>query len=173
METPLLQQMIAPRAPVKPASRLILCEEQNNWAIAIIRKQRQIQPLLCETRSTGQLWDALEVSPNSLVGIELTVTNFDAVLNTLIRLSSHYPKAVAIILTSRRLQGYEAVLRQAGAIDFLVSTRRLPILLATADRHFKRTPSIPASQIQPIWQRLPWQPRRDTTETRNRPYVGP
>lgn len=167
MNTPTLRQLIEPRSPTRPLTRLVLCEQQNDWAIAIVRAQRRLRPVLCETRSLCQMSDALELSPRSFLGIELTATNFESILTTLINISRNYPQAVAVILSSRHLRRYEAVLRQAGAIDFLVSTRRLPTLLEMINRHFNLHAPVPSSSAQSVWQRLPWQPRRDTTDAGN------
>ena len=167
MSTATLQQLIEPRAPEQRTARLILCEQHNDWAIALVRTDQRMRPLLCETRSPRLMWEALDISPRSLLGIELTTTNFEVVLDTLINLPRNHPQAVAVILTNRHLKGYEWILREAGAIDFLVSTRQLPSLVEMTLLHVNLTLSCSAAPVQNIWQRLPWRPHRETTEPAN------
>ena len=157
-----LEELIEPREPEPLAARLILSERQGDWATALVRLDRDISPFLCQTRSLQQMQEALEISPRSLLGIELTKTNFDAVLDTLVRLPRSYPEAIAVILTNRHLRGYEWVLRQAGAIDFLVSNRDLRSLIKTTRQHIELTSVDSPAPLPNIWQRLPWQSRSTT-----------
>ena len=69
MSLPTLEELIEQRAPDQPASRLILSERQGNWATALVRLDRDVKPLLCETRSLQQMREALEISPRSLLGL--------------------------------------------------------------------------------------------------------
>jgi len=155
-----LEQLIEQRAPEQSAARLILCERQDNWATALVRTDRDIRDVLYETRSLQQMREALEISPRSFLGIELTETNFDTVLDMLICLPQSYPRAIAVILTNRYLRGYEWVLRQAGAIDVLVSNRNLRSLIKMARRHIDLTTLDSPNPVQNIWQRLPWRSQR-------------
>ena len=157
-----LEQLIEQRAPERSAARLILCERQGNWATALVRTDRNVRDFLYETRSLQQMREALESSPRSFLGIELTETNFDTVLDMLIWLPQSYPQAMAVILTNRCLRGYEWVLRQAGAIDVLVSDRNLRSLIEMARRHIDLTTLVSPNLVQNIWQRLPWQSQRTT-----------
>ena len=157
-----LEQLIEQRAPEQSAARLILCERQDNWATALVRTDRDIRDVLYETRSLQQMREALEISPRSFLGIELTETNFDTVLDMLICLPQSYPRAIAVILTNRYLRDYEWVLRQAGAIDFLVSNRNLRSLIRMTRRHIELTSADSADLLPNIWQRLPWRSRRTT-----------
>ena len=162
MSLPTLEELIEQREPEQSATRLILSERQGDWATALVRLDRDVSPFLCETRSLQQMQDSLEISPCSLLGIELTKTNFEAVLDTLVWLPRSYPEAIAVILTNRHLRGYEWVLRQAGAIDFLVSNRDLPSLIKTTRRHLQLTSADSPIPLPNIWQRLPWPARRTT-----------
>jgi hypothetical protein len=155
-----LEQLIEQRTPEQSAARLILCERQDNWATALVRTDRDVRDFLYETRSLQQMREALEISPRSFLGIELTETNFDTVLEMIICLPQSYPQAIAVILTNRYLRRYEWVLRQAGAIAFLVSDRNLRSLIEMARRHIDLTTSDSPNPVQNIWQRLPWKPRR-------------
>ena len=160
MSLPTLEELIEQREPDQPASRLILSERQGNWATALVRLDRDVRPLLCETRSLQQMREALEISPRSLLGIELTKANFEAVLDTLVWLPRSYPEAIAVILTNRHLRGYEWVLRQAGASDFLVSNRNLRSLIKTTRLHVQLTSADSPVPLPTIWQRLPWPSRQ-------------
>ena len=112
-----------------------------------------------------QAWEALQQSPASFLGLELTGDNFESVACSLKQLSRDYPRARAVILSERSLQHYEWILREAGAVDFLVSPRRLRLLAAMAKRHIGRVWSNSTARDQTIWQRLPWRPSHDTNET--------
>ena len=120
--------------------------------------------MLYETRSISQAWEALCQSPASFLGLELTENNFELVVRGLKHLSRDYPRARAIIFTNRALQHYEWILREAGAIDFLASPRRIQQLAAMADCHIRLAQTDSKIEDQTIWQRLPWRPRHDTNE---------
>ena len=79
MSLPTLEELIEQREPEQSATRLILSERQGDWATALVRLDRDVSPFLCETRSLQQMQESLEISPCSLLGIELTKTNFEAV----------------------------------------------------------------------------------------------
>ena len=162
MSLPTLEELIEQREPEQPAARLILSERHGDWATALVRLDRDVNTFLCETRSLKQMQEALEISPRSFLGIELTQTNFKAVLDTLVWLPRSYPQAIAVILTNRHLRGYEWVLRQAGAIDFLVSNRNLRSLIRMTRRHIELTSTDSPGLLPNIWQRLPWRSRRTT-----------
>jgi hypothetical protein len=120
--------------------------------------------MLYETRSIPQAWEALYQSPASFLGLELTEYNFELVVRCLKQLSRDYPRARAVIFTNRNLQHYEWILREVGAIDFLVSPRRIQQLAAMADRHIRLVQTDSQVGDQTIWQRLPWRQRHDTNE---------
>jgi len=162
MSLPTLEELIEQREPEQPAARLILSERHGDWATALVRLDRDVSAFLCETRSLQQMQESLEISPRSFLGIELTQTNFNAVLDTLVWLPRSYPQAIAVILTNRHLRGYEWVLRQAGAIDFLVSNRNLRSLIRMTRRHIELTSADSPGLLPNIWQRLPWRSRRTT-----------
>ncbi|MEO2020712.1 MAG: hypothetical protein ABGX05_02720 [Pirellulaceae bacterium] len=157
--------MIEPRAADIPPARFILCERRGPWAIALVRAVPPIRDVLYETRSMRQAWEALQQSPDSFLGLELTGDNFESVACSLKQLSRDYPRARAVILTGRSLQHYEWILRESGAVDFLVSPRRLRLLATMANRHIVQVGSDSTTVNQTIWQRLPWRPRHDTNET--------
>ncbi|MDE0736491.1 MAG: hypothetical protein OSB47_11755 [Pirellulaceae bacterium] len=112
-----------------------------------------------------QAWEALQQSPASFLGLELTGDNFESVACSLKELSRDYPRARAVVLTSRPFQHYEWILREAGAVDFLASPRRLRLLAAMANRHIGQIQPDSTIADQTIWQRLPWRPRHDTNES--------
>ncbi|MEC9005100.1 MAG: hypothetical protein VX644_17130 [Planctomycetota bacterium] len=156
--------MIEPRVAENPPARFILCERRDHWAVSLARSVPSIRAMLYETRSIPQAWDALCLSPASFLGLELTENNFEGVVRGLKHLSRDYPRARAIIFANRALQHYEWILRESGAIDFLVSPRRIQQLAAMADCHIRLAQTDSQIGDQTIWQRLPWRPRHDTNE---------
>jgi hypothetical protein len=138
-----------------PSGRLIVCEKTGSWAHAL----RQAMPgggRVYETRSLSECWDELSRSPASFVAIELTAANCEPLLKMLARVRRHYPAARVAIVAGRVMQAYQWVLREAGAIHFACSPRRLATVVQLAERHLAAVPDEELSLTERILDRLPW-----------------
>jgi hypothetical protein len=109
-----------------------------------------------EARSLAELWQWLAEAPASFVVAELTSRNVESLVGRLVRLRWDFPLAQAAVVTSRDLAAYEVLMREAGAVMFIVSPRRLVPLVAAACRHLAAAPVLPATWTEQIWAELPW-----------------
>lgn len=130
--------------------KLILCERSNRWAAALrIALERGHLPKidssrLVEVRSLEEIKSSLADYPASMVLIEVSTANLDAVLRWLANTQRDRPGLTCAALLdcppgneppsrhaaiSRRAE-ISAALRQAGAADITDSPRRLPSILS-------------------------------------------
>lgn len=136
-------------------ARLIVCERSGSWALALRRELTagfRIRP----TRSLAETWETLEQAPASFLVLELTAGLAEALLARLLRLDREYPLARAAVVADRGLSAYEWLLRQAGAVHFACSPRRLAPLAAVARRHLAAAPQPDRDAVERIWSGLPW-----------------
>jgi hypothetical protein len=134
----------------------ILCETSSRWAAALrMALERHARPDECqhrlhETRSLVELSEYLPQRPGSLALIEVHRANLSDVL---IWLTAHdgrcgQPRCVALLDRSLQADPWDAAalesdarqdvsdaLREAGAVDVLVSPRHLEPLLELGRRH--------------------------------------
>jgi hypothetical protein len=108
-----------------------------------------------ETRSLADCWDELTKSPASFLIVELA-HDLAPLLQRLARLPRTFPAARAAVVSERSLAAYEWLLREAGAVHFLLSPREVAPLARMACRHLAQAPSSPQSLTERIWTTLPW-----------------
>jgi hypothetical protein len=72
-----------------------------------------------------QLWRRLVELPTALAALELTAENVRPLLAVLLRMEDELPEARAFVVAERKLAGYESLVREAGAVHFVVSPRSL------------------------------------------------
>lgn len=135
--------------------RLIVCEQTGRWAVAL-RRQLPESLRARETRSVPACWEMLAEGPAGFVVLELTAGNVDAVLARMARLERDFPLARAAVVAARSMASYRWLLREAGAVDFVTSPRRLAPLADVACRHLDQAPRGPQSATERIWSELPW-----------------
>ncbi len=109
-----------------------------------------------ETRSLPDCWDELARSPASFVMIEVTPTNVEPLLEMLARMRRHYPAARGVVVAGRELRSFQWLVREAGAIHFASSPRRLATVVQLAERHLAALPDEDLSLTERILDRLPW-----------------
>jgi hypothetical protein len=116
-----------------------------------------------EIRSWDEIWQRLAHDPAALVAAELTDTNPDSVLAALSRMDRQFPQAAMLILTNRQLVPYRRLLREAGALHFVTSPRRLGEMMQILVRRCgKSSAAIEATgRTDEILGNLPWS---DTVE---------
>jgi hypothetical protein len=79
--------------------------------------------------------------------IELTAANAKQLVATLLRLQRDLPEARAIVVAKRQLAGHGRLMREAGAIHFVISPRSLA---AVADIVRRRRIELDAAAIHEI-----------------------
>jgi len=165
----------------------IICERSGRWAAALRTALARQLPqgtaiaLLDEVRTPADLNARLQEFPRSLVLVEVTRTNFDAILQWLADATRRGPDVIAVALLDYGFSGRTVLarnanrdnqaevataLREAGAMDVVLSPRHLQPVLSLG-RHFpSKNSRIPArlAADQSIgkwaWNLLPWQDAR-------------
>ncbi len=137
--------------------RLIVCERSGTWAAALRRELSAAGISLGETRSLAECWESLAAAAASFLLVELTPEIADALLQSAARLPRDYPLARWAAAAARPLAHWQWLLREAGAVDFVVSPRRLGPLAEAICRHLASVPPPPQSLTERIWAGLPWE----------------
>ena len=158
MMTPAPDPTPDPAAPSREAgpARLIVCEREGRWAVALRRDLPRPEVLLHETRSVEECWEALARWPASFVVVELTRANATAVLERMAWLERDFPLAGVAVVADRALGFCEWLIREAGAVHFTVSPRGLGPLGCLAVRHLDAAPPLRRPLTERIWASLPW-----------------
>ncbi|MBN2477335.1 MAG: hypothetical protein JXB62_22205 [Pirellulales bacterium] len=142
--------------PETSAARLIVCERTGRWAAALRRQLDPSEVRLEETRTLGQCREALARAVASFLVAELTLCDIEPLLGQMARLPRDFPLARLAVVADRCLAGYEWLMREAGAVHFTCSTRRLGPLAQAVRRHLAQAPVPPQTLTQRIWASLPW-----------------
>jgi hypothetical protein len=139
------------------ACRLIVCEKSSHWAAAVRLSLAGRPPAVVETRGLAQAAAALAASPASLVAIETTSAQIDAVLAFLERSRQQYAQAQFLGLWAGPDAAAAQLLREAGAIDVLTSVLAAGRCARLARRQFALAPPAgPLTLPELIAERLPW-----------------
>ncbi|MBC8868552.1 MAG: hypothetical protein H8E44_04005 [Planctomycetes bacterium] len=138
------------------SARILVCEKTGSWAAALRRVLSSTQHRVRETRSLAECWRELEQGPASLVALELTRENGEALVRRLLDLSRCFPRARAIVLGRRVLEPFEGLVREAGAAHVLLSPRGVSGAARLIERHMAQAPREQLTFRQSIWSRLPW-----------------
>ncbi len=137
-------------------ARLIVCERSGRWAVAMRRELVADGIRVHETRSLAECWEVLAAAPGSFVVVELTPANAETLLGRMAWLHSEFPLARITVVADRGLAAYEWLMREAGAVYFTCSPRRLGPAARLVRRHLDQVPSPPQSVVERIWASLPW-----------------
>jgi hypothetical protein len=140
-------------------ARLIVCEPSGRWAVAL-RRELGSSPRVYEARSVAESWASLAQAPASLLVVEVMPGNLAALLGRMARREREFPRARVAVVADRRLAGHQWLLREAGALTFITSPRRLQGLAELARRHLAAVPEPPAGTPEWIWATLPWKQYR-------------
>ena len=146
--------VLLPAAAKRP--RLIVCERDGHWAVALRRALAPEWGRILQTRSLPECWAELATRPASFVVVELTNENRDGLLDRLVRLQHKFPLARAAVVAERRLAQYEWLMREATAVHFECSPRRSDLVAQLAARHLAHAPVPTQSTTQRLWAGLPW-----------------
>ncbi len=115
-----------------PRAQLIVCETTSKWAVALRRHLRSVgDARVGETRYLDDCWRQATASPASLVALEATAANLEPLVISMNRYRVRLPRVRAVVLADRCLAAGEWLLREAGAVHVVFSSRDLESLGAT------------------------------------------
>ena len=137
-------------------ARLIVCERTGCWAIALSRELRGYPARVYQTRNLAECWDMLAEYRASFLVIEVTRANLDELLSRLQEIEHRFPAARVATVGDRAMAKCEFLLREAGTIHFAASRRLSRAVAVAAQNHLNRVPKPRLSQIETIWDTLPW-----------------
>jgi len=138
------------------ASRLIICEKTGRWAVAFRRALAAGHERIAETRGLAGCSRQLAAGPASIVAVEVTAANLDAVLAAVPEWLRRFPHCRTIALLEPEVDAAEALLREAGVVAVLRSTRGAPAIARLAQRHLATAPADNLPLEQAILNSLPW-----------------
>jgi len=139
-----------------PQVRLIVCEQNSDWIVALRWTLGPASRLLVETHSPEEFWQSLARYPASLLAWEVTDANIAEVCKGLTQLRHSFPLARGVVLVARANGDLVWPAREAGAVHAAVSTRGLECLASLFARHCASIPQPVHDFRQRIWSRLPW-----------------
>jgi hypothetical protein len=137
------------------AAKLIVCERSGRWAVALRRELADAGVRVWETRTLADCRDELVANPASFAVIELGA-NAGGLLRLLTKQPRQFPLARVAVVADRSRAGYEWLMREAGAVHFLCSPRKVAVLARLACRHLAEVPPPQQSLAERIWAGLPW-----------------
>jgi hypothetical protein len=146
---------MTPTPETSAAARLIVCERTGRWAVALRRELAEAGVRVWETRTLADCRDELIANPASFAVIELAA-NVGGLLRLLARQPRQFPAARVAVVADRSSADYETLLREAGAVHFLCSSRQAAVLARLACRHLAEVPPPQQSLAERIWTSLPW-----------------
>ena len=136
--------------------RVILCEKSGRWAVAFRRALAVQGDFIVQTRSLAEATRQLAASPASIVAVEATAGNLEAVLAALPDWVRQFPHCRVIALLGAEVQAAETLLREAGAVAVLNATRDAPSAANLVRRHLETAPQAELPLEQAIERGLPW-----------------
>jgi len=135
---------------------LIVCERSGQWSIGLRSELAETGVRIWECRSLPEAWEALGQTPAAFVIAESARENLEDLLRRMVWFSRDFPHSRIAVVAERRMARFEWLLREAGAVHFLTSPRRLTPLAGLVVRHLANIPLPPQSMVERIWGSLPW-----------------
>jgi hypothetical protein len=111
---------------------------------------------LIETRSATECRETAAAHRGSFVVVELEPPRVEQALDVLRDLGIHSPETACAVAANRSLRSYQWLVRELGALAFVVSPLEMDGLCELAERHVRRTIIEPADVRERIWENLPW-----------------
>jgi DNA-binding NtrC family response regulator len=143
---------------MQAAARLVVCERDGTWSAALRGELAEAGLHVWECRSLTETWDALAQTPAAFVIVEALRENLDDLLRRMAWCTRDFPQARMAVVAARSMARFEWLLREAGAVDFLTTQRRLTRLAGMVVRHLASVPPPPQTLVERIWASLPWEP---------------
>ena len=138
------------------ACRLIVWEKTGEWAAALRDVMGSRQPRIVETRSLAGCETELKQSPASLLAFETTEGNLETVLGFMARIQEIFPRALVVGLLAAEADTAANLLREAGAMDVVVSVLELPRVARMARRQFAIAPKQEVDVQDFVAELMPW-----------------
>jgi hypothetical protein len=146
-----------------PSAELIVCEATSKWAVALRRHLRLAgDARVSETRLLEDCWRQATSNPCSFIALEGTAASVEHVVVALQQYRARRPRVRVAVLADRSLTEAEWLLREAGAVYVVFSSRRLAPLVRLIRRHFDRVGMMPSRVSPARWEQLPWGAAGDT-----------
>jgi DNA-binding LytR/AlgR family response regulator len=138
----------------------IFCEPRGNWMVAC-RRALTASPSketirLIETRNVAECRQKIANSPGAFVTIELTAECCDEALQLMMDLLRWHADVAFAVTAERAWRNYEPLVRELGAVHFVVSPRQVQPLAAMAARHLSRWSESEQTVPERTLARLPW-----------------
>ncbi len=140
-------------------ARLIVCERDGRWAVALRRELAGAGVRVWETRTLDDCRRELIASPASFVVVQLGRDVVET-LRFVARQARDFPAACLAVAAKRAQADIEWPAREAGAMHFLCSPRRAGLMARIACRHLAQVPPPHQSMSARIWAGLPWGERK-------------
>jgi DNA-binding NtrC family response regulator len=140
------------------AACLVVCERDGSWSAGLRGELADAGARVWECRSLAETWDALAQTPAAFVVVEALRENLDDLVRRMAWFTRDFPPARMAVVAARSMARFEWLLREAGAVDFLTTPRRLPRLACMVVRHLANVPPPPQTLVERIWASLPWGP---------------
>ncbi len=138
------------------SARLIVCEAGGSWSIGLRSELAETGVRVWECRGLPEAWEALTQTPAALLLAEATPVNIEDLLRRMAWFSRDFPHARIAVAAHRNMARYEWLFREAGAVHFLTSPRRLPPLAGLVVRHLANAPTSSQTLVERLWASLPW-----------------
>ncbi|MGA2621664.1 MAG: hypothetical protein ABSF26_29030 [Thermoguttaceae bacterium] len=151
-----LPSAASPPVEVSTVGRLIVCEQTARWSLVLRRELTLAGVRVWETRSLAEAWESLARTPAAVLVVEISRVNLAGLLERMAWFSRDFPLARLAVVAPRALAGCEWLLREAGAVHFVTSPRRLGPLAELAIRHLATLPPPQQTLVERIWAGLPW-----------------
>jgi len=111
---------------------------------------------LIETRRLSDCQAEIRQAPGAFVTIELTVERCDEALRLMMELSRWRPGTAFTVVADRNWRNYEPLVRELGALHFVVSPRQIHPLAVMAARHLSQWSESEQTLTERTLARLPW-----------------
>jgi hypothetical protein len=147
--------MTTPSFETLVPARLIVCERRGRWAVALRRELTAAGVRVWETRTLADCRDELVRSPASFVLLQLG-DDPAGLLRFMARQPREFPAARLAVAAERPQADWQCLVREAGAVHFICSTRQVGLLARLVCRHLAQAPQPQQSLTERIWTSLPW-----------------
>jgi hypothetical protein len=114
--------------------KIVIYEAAGDWAAAL---RREVSPQIgiVETRTTDEIFRELTQSPTSIAAVEVAKGRAEIAIATIAKINRQFSHAIVVAVAARGMIGLEVLLREAGAMHAIFSTRQAREIAAIAQKH--------------------------------------
>lgn len=147
-----------------PKLNWIVCERTGKWAAALRREATVGETNVVEVRQPDELAAAIHATPwATVVVVELRSEGLAASLDALVATERQRYRILPVAVADEELADLELLAREAGAVHFLTSPRRIMEFVSLGQRHQARVPAPAQSLRERVLAELPWSETGATT----------